>query len=200
MALYRGGKGAIPIARVRPLFCVARPERLAVGVVNCGKCLLAIPTPFVPPSVPHPSVKELGDLQSRFDFLELSRFWCSLVVFIQRVAARGEAISRCSRAIRKSPADQFAFAFPQLNRIHQLLWIGQHHASQSNKIDRSRSNLMLTHIRQKLLQIRIARTDHQRTWVLCFQLASGVQLPRNGNQWILVGLVAVRRRIGGWSQ
>jgi hypothetical protein len=36
-------------------FACGTPIATAVGVTNCGRCLLAIPTPFVPQSVPHPS-------------------------------------------------------------------------------------------------------------------------------------------------
>ena len=87
------------------------------------------------------------------DFLSL---WHFFVVFVEGVTARDDAVARGGRAIAKSAADQFAFHLAGRQSVVRQLGVTEHHAAQPDKIDPAFANDRLRHLRQIILQVRVA--------------------------------------------
>src|SRR5690349_5449332 len=104
----------------------------------------------------------------RGELLELRRL---LVVGVKRIAARHDAVTRRGGAVAEGAAVAFLVRRAALQDVERQFGIGEHHAPEADEIDPAAAHRRLRHVREELLQIRVAAAHEAEVGKRFFQFA-----------------------------
>src|ERR1700680_2556080 len=94
-------------------------------------------------------------------FLSFPQFFCQvrvLVILVQRIATGGQSVAWCGGAIAKGPADSLTLDLAACRCLTKELGIAQYHSAEPHEVDPPFAQCGLRHMRQKVLQVGIARS------------------------------------------
>src|SRR5215831_17208231 len=117
-----------------------------------------------------------------------------LVVVVQGIASGGQAFSRGGRAITKSSTYSLVLDCLTCRSVPKQLRIGQHHAAQSDRVHPPFTHCRLRHVRKKILQVTVSRSNEDEIWKMLLQRSSHFHLPSHIDQRVLGRLIPIGRR------
>ena len=133
-------------------------------------------------------------LDRLLDRLQRLRFGQLLVVIIQRIAAGDQPVPGPGRTVAERAADPFPLQLAALQYIGRQLGVRQHHPPDADQVDPAGTHDGLGHVRQIVLQVRVACADHRQSGKRLLARPRGVNLASDAGQRIFGWLVAVARR------
>src|SRR3569623_1424929 len=131
-------------------------------------------------------------LLHRRELLELRRL---LVVRVERIAARDDAVARRRGAVAEGAAIAFLVRRAALEDVERQFRIGQHPAPAAAEIDPAAADHRLRDVREEVLQVCVAAAHQAEVGERLLQFAHDFELAHDADERILRRMIAVGRRI-----
>src|SRR6185503_8303713 len=151
------------------------------------------------PMMPVPMSATLRGMRSardrllhRGELLELRRL---LVVRVERIAARDDAVARRRGAVAEGAAVALLVRRAALEDVERQFRIGEHHAPQADEIDPAAADHRLRHVREEVLQVGVAAAHQAEVGERLLQFAHDFELAHDADERVFRRMIAVGRRI-----
>src|SRR5262245_38369592 len=93
---------------------------------------------------------------------ELFRLRALFVERVERVTARYQAVARPGGAIAERAAQPLGSEPGAVDHVQRQVVVGQDHPAQPDEIDLSGADVILSDVREPILQIGVSRSDDER--------------------------------------
>src|SRR5215467_5794398 len=114
-----------------------------------------------------------------------------LVIAVQWIAARWQAVPGRSRAITESPANGLVFGRLSTRSMPEQFGISEHHSSHPYTVCPPFTNRGVSYIRQKVLEITVCRSHNNQLWKMLLEAPRNAYLSGHSGKRILRRLITV---------
>src|SRR5438876_9882903 len=110
---------------------------------------------------------------------------------IERITPRDESETRAGRAVAEGAAEGFATKLATGEKICRQIRVGQGHAPETDEIGEAVPHVVLSDVRQPLLQVAVRRADEHDARECRLEPSRRVDLPHDASKGIFWRIVAV---------